>query len=94
MGKIEGSGEMCRGHVTALSVDCVYRRLNLAARLMKGLEEISDQQGGFFVDLFVRVSNQVAVDMYKRLGYSVYRRVLDYYCGDPDEDAFGKISNS
>ena len=27
--------------------------------------------------------------MYKRLGYSVYRRVLEYYSGDPDEDAFG-----
>jgi N-terminal acetyltransferase B complex catalytic subunit len=42
------------------------------------------------VDLFVRVSNEVAVNMYKRLGYVVYRRVLDYYSGDPDEDAFGK----
>lgn len=30
--------------------------------------------------------------MYTRLGYSVYRRVLEYYSGDPDEDAFGKIS--
>ena len=30
--------------------------------------------------------------MYKRLGYVVYRRVLDYYSGDPDEDAFGKNS--
>jgi hypothetical protein len=46
----------------------------------------------FFVDLFVRVSNEVAVNMYKRLGYVVYRRVLDYYSGDPDEDAFGKNS--
>jgi N-terminal acetyltransferase B complex catalytic subunit len=45
----------------------------------------------YFVDLFVRVSNRVAVDMYKRLGYSVYRRVLEYYSGDPDEDAFGII---
>lgn len=44
----------------------------------------------YFVDLFVRVSNKVAVDMYKRLGYSVYRKVLEYYSGDPDEDAFGK----
>lgn len=45
----------------------------------------------FFVDLFVRVSNEIAVDMYKRLGYTVYRRVLEYYSGDPDEDAFGKL---
>ena len=42
----------------------------------------------YFVDLFVRVSNKVAIDMYEKLGYVVYRRVLEYYSGD--EDAFGK----
>ncbi|KAK2811020.1 hypothetical protein Q5P01_000292 [Channa striata] len=50
-----------------------------------------DRKGGFFVDLFVRVSNQVAVNMYKRLGYSVYRTVIEYYSasnGEPDEDAY------
>ena len=31
--------------------------------------------------------------MYEKLGYSVYRRVLEYYSGEVDEDAFGK-SNS
>ena len=44
----------------------------------------------YFVDLFVRMSNNVAVDMYKQLGYVIYRRVLEYYSGDPDEDAYGK----
>ena len=38
----------------------------------------------------MRVSNNVAVDMYKRLGYSVYRTVLEYYSGETDEDAYGK----
>lgn len=47
----------------------------------------------FFVDLFVRVSNKVAINMYTNLGYIVYRTVLEYYSGDPDdEDAFGKFS--
>lgn len=53
------------------------------------------RKGGFFVDLFVRVSNQVAVNMYKRLGYSVYRTVIEYYSasnGEPDEDAYGESS--
>ena len=27
--------------------------------------------------------------MYQRLGYIVYRTVLAYYSGDPDEDAYG-----
>lgn len=46
---------------------------------------------GFFVDLYVRESNAIAVQMYKKLGYVVYRRVLSYYSADqlsPEEDAF------
>ncbi|XP_046777781.1 N-alpha-acetyltransferase 20 isoform X2 [Gallus gallus] len=93
MGKAEGSvaREEWHGHVTALSVAPEFRRLGLAAKLMELLEEISEKKGGFFVDLFVRVSNQVAVNMYKQLGYSVYRTVLEYYSasnGEPDEDAY------
>ncbi|KAK7815791.1 hypothetical protein U0070_025251 [Myodes glareolus] len=96
MGKAEGSvaREEWHGHVTALSVAPEFRRLGLAAKLMELLEEISERKGGFFVDLFVRVSNQVAVNMYKRLGYSVYRTVIEYYSasnGEPDEDAYGKL---
>ena len=56
--------------------------------------ELFFRKDAFFVDLFVRMSNNVAVDMYKQLGYVIYRRVLEYYSGDPDEDAFGKNSIS
>jgi N-terminal acetyltransferase B complex catalytic subunit len=46
------------------------------------------------VDLFVRPSNQVAVGMYEGLGYSVYRKVAEYYQGGgkegQDEDGFGE----
>ncbi|XP_059165739.1 N-alpha-acetyltransferase 20-like isoform X2 [Physella acuta] len=88
MGKAEGSGEQWHGHVTALSVAPEFRRLGLAGKLMNGLEEISERKRCYFVDLFVRVSNKVAVAMYEKLGYSVYRRVLEYYSGEVDEDAF------
>ena len=46
---------------------------------------------GWFVDLFVRSSNKVAIEMYKSLGYSLYRRVINYYSGDQrhkSEDAW------
>lgn len=46
------------------------------------------------MDLFVRVSNKVAINMYKNLGYIVYRTVLEYYSGDPDEDAFGNYQDN
>ena len=61
-----------------LSLSPEFHRLGLAAKLMELLEEISERNGGFFVDLFIRVSNQVTVSMYKQLGYSVYRTVIEY----------------
>jgi N-terminal acetyltransferase B complex catalytic subunit len=52
------------------------------------LEDVSERgYNAYFVDLFVRVSNALAISMYHRFGYSVYRRVLGYYSGE--EDAFG-----
>ena len=36
----------------------------------------------------MRVSNKRAVNMYEKLGYIVYRRVLDYYSGTNTEDAY------
>ena len=84
-----GSGENWHGHVTAVTCGTNYRRLGLANRLMAALEEISDKKHCYFVDLFVRVSNAVAINMYHKLGYVVYRTVLDYYSGvDSDEDAY------
>jgi hypothetical protein len=29
--------------------------------------------------------------MYTKCGYTVYRRVLDYYTGENDEDAYGEF---
>ena len=57
---------------------------------MDYLEEVTvKRHNGFFVDLFVRPSNEVAINMYKALGYVVYRTVLKYYAGGGDsEDAF------
>ena len=44
---------------------------------------------GYFVDLFVRVSNKTAIGMYTKLGYIVYRQVREYYSGE--EDAYGVL---
>ncbi|VDN53782.1 unnamed protein product [Dracunculus medinensis] len=88
MGKAEGEKENWHSHVTAVSVAPAYRRLHLAARMMKSLEEISEMRRCYFVDLFVRVSNNVAINMYKSLGYIVYRRIIDYYSGKFEEDAY------
>jgi N-terminal acetyltransferase B complex catalytic subunit len=85
MGKCEGEGEAWHGHVSAVTVAPGYRRQGLAGRLMGALEEVTETtHNGYFVDLFVRVTNTLAIGMYKKLGYSVYRRVLNYYNGEDD----------
>ncbi|KAL2916960.1 N-alpha-acetyltransferase 20 [Polyrhizophydium stewartii] len=88
LGKAEGERELWHGHVTAVTVAPMFRRLGLARSLMNTLEEVSEKiYNTYFVDLFVRQSNTVAISMYERFGYSVYRRVLGYYTGISPEDA-------
>jgi ribosomal protein S18 acetylase RimI-like enzyme len=97
IGKAEGNSLEWHGHVTALTVAPEYRRLGLARKMMNLLEMVSDESyKAFFVDLYVRCANLVAIDMYEGLGYSVYRRVREYYGnlgvgkgGRDEEDAFG-----
>lgn len=99
LGKAEGQSTDHHGHVTALTVAPEYRRLSLARKMMSLLERVSDETyHGFFVDLYVRCANGVAIGMYEGLGYSVYRRVREYYgslgmgaSGKDEEDAFGEL---
>lgn len=45
------------------------------------------------VDLFARVSNDLAIGLYESLGYRVFRTVEAYYGGgpkEPDENAYGE----
>ena len=70
-----------------------YRKLGYGRQLTRALEKACEQQNAWFVDLFVRESNASAIKMYESLGYSVFRRVVDYYSDDvggsmKGEDAF------
>ena len=81
------------GHITALTVSPQSRRLGLAQHLTAALEHACDAADAWFVDLFVRAGNTSAVNLYKGMGYSVFRVVVDYYSDDPTgggagEDAF------
>lgn len=93
--KAEGKGEDFHGHVSALTVAPAFRRLGLGNALMKDMEDTTSYvYNAYFVDLFVRRSNTVAISLYERLHYIIYRTVLKYYLGDKnhhvknDEDAF------
>lgn len=88
LGKAEGEGKLWHGHVSAVTVAPQYRRLGLARILMDDLESTCENvHNAYFVDLFVRVSNRLAITMYEKFGYITYRRVLGYYSGDDPEDA-------
>ncbi|KAJ1884387.1 N-acetyltransferase [Kickxella alabastrina] len=94
MFKVEGEEreKEWHGHVTALTVAPECRRLGLGRGLMQVLEDASEKiHNCYFVDLFVRPSNKVAIAMYEGMGYIVYREVIDYYMTDgimPTESAF------
>ncbi|KAG9516810.1 acyl-CoA N-acyltransferase, partial [Aureobasidium melanogenum] len=66
-------------HITCLTVSPSSRRLGHATALSNSLEVIGDRENAWFVDLFVRVENTAAIELYKKMGYSVYRRIVDYY---------------
>ncbi|QSZ30449.1 hypothetical protein DSL72_000003 [Monilinia vaccinii-corymbosi] len=66
-------------HITALTVSPSARRLGLARTLSQVLEKGGDEYDAWFVDLFVRKSNLIAQELYKGLGYSVFRTVKGYY---------------
>ena len=59
---------------------------------MNYLEEVTDKRHhGWFVDLFVKPSNNIAVGFYRKIGYEVYRTVSGYYSdsnGKGGEDAY------
>ncbi|GAX73972.1 hypothetical protein CEUSTIGMA_g1422.t1 [Chlamydomonas eustigma] len=83
LGKAEGKGRLWHGHVTAVTVAPDFRRQHLAQKLMRLLEDVTEKvHNGYFVDLFVRKSNGVAIGMYEKFGYIKYREVIGYYSGD------------
>ncbi|KAF7305604.1 N-acetyltransferase [Mycena chlorophos] len=80
LGNAEGASTDWHGHVTALTVAPEYRRLGLARALTALLEFVAENiYHAYFVDLFVRCANDVAVEMYEGMGYSVWRRIREYY---------------
>ena len=85
MGKAEGVGTNWHGHISAVTTAPKYRRLGLAAMLIEYLENITEEvHDAYFVDLFVRMSNLLAINMYKKFGYIVYRQVIGYYAAEED----------
>ncbi|KAH8414988.1 hypothetical protein KR215_003124 [Drosophila sulfurigaster] len=76
------------GHVCALTVLSDYRRLGIASLLMNYFAQMLDVKSAWYVDLYLRCSNSAAYNLYCALGYEMRRVLLDYYPGDPEENAY------
>lgn len=90
MGKTEGqlTKKEWHTHITAVTINRDYRRIGLASDLCRHLERTTavEPYEALFVDLFVKVTNSTARQLYEKLGYSVYRRVIGYYGAVYPED--------
>ncbi|OEH79435.1 n-acetyltransferase family protein [Cyclospora cayetanensis] len=84
-GKVEGVGDMWHGHLTALSIAPEGRVCGVAGILMNRLESICRSiYKCYFMDLYVRVSNQPAVAFYRKRGYKIFKTEKGYYSGAED----------
>ncbi|ODV97610.1 hypothetical protein PACTADRAFT_37429 [Pachysolen tannophilus NRRL Y-2460] len=82
MGKNEGHSKEWHTHITAVTISPTYRRLGLASHLCNHLQKSTEEEEPYytyFIDLFVRCNNKLAITLYEKLGYSIYRRVVGYY---------------
>ena len=84
--KVEGSGDQWHSHISALSIAPEFRKAGVATMLCDYFEKVSSTvHDCYFADLFVRVSNKLAIQVYKNRGYEVYRTIRKYYGGAGDE---------
>jgi len=82
MGSIEKRKGL-RGHVLSIAVHPMYRGYGIGKKLMFELEKRFKARGVSRVYLEVSVDNTIALNMYRKLGYTIRARIRGYY-GDSD----------
>ncbi len=72
-----------RGHVISIAIHPLYRRMGLGKILMNELEKRLYSSGAKYIYLEVKETNNVAINLYKSLGYVIIKRIRKYYgCED------------
>lgn len=74
------------GHITNVAVHPDFRGKGIGERLMRAIEELVKKRGATRMTLEVRVSNDVAQRLYRKLGY-IAAGIRRRYYRDNDEDA-------
>ena len=72
-------------HLLDIAVDPSIQCRGLGHALMRHLEHICETDDLCFITLEVRVSNEAAVHLYRRMGYDVIHRRKKYYVDDGED---------
>jgi len=79
-------------HILKIAVTPAWRRRGVATRLTEHCFKVAAERGANSAHLEVRPSNLPAVELYKKLGFTVIGRRHNYY-RDSEEDALVMMKN-
>ena len=77
-------------HISTIAVHPYYRRQGVGEKLLFTVLDWAVDQGAQIATLEVRISNQIAIDLYKKQGFIIERKKIGYY-RDNNEDAYQMI---
>ncbi|MEO0215401.1 MAG: ribosomal protein S18-alanine N-acetyltransferase [candidate division WOR-3 bacterium] len=77
-------------HITNIAVRQEYQRQGIARNLMKEVENIGKNRGCVYAYLEVRINNEAAINLYKKVGYKILYIRKNYYIDGTDAYVMGK----
>lgn len=75
------------GEITNVAVAPAYRRQRIADRMLERLLDLASERGTRSFVLEVRCSNEAAINLYQKYGFSIQGRRKGFY-EQPKEDAY------
>jgi ribosomal-protein-alanine N-acetyltransferase len=79
-----------KAHLVSLAVVPEYRRMGVARALMSEAIDAVTKRGAKEFYLEVRVTNDPGIELYKQLGFGIYRRISYYYHDGADAYVMSK----
>ncbi len=67
------------GHIISLAVDPLYRGMGIGKKLMDSIEKLFIEKKVDLIYLEVSVSNLPAINLYRKLGYTIAGLIPKYY---------------
>ncbi len=79
IGRVNVERNAIAGHILTLDVATAYRRRGIGQRLLSEIEALFRQRGVHECRLEVKESNQLALNLYLKLGYQKIAVLKNYY---------------